>query len=204
MNKDNTIRSLLTPSWVVNFIGVTLAILVTAGTIVLSQYQGSELRRQIFEVQNSGAVSSDAYDNITTNIADNSFLNALPLLIVWACVGLVVYYFAAAIIRALGQAVELRDELNYVHVSREARMREALMHLGLRALIVLAWFIFIKVSLSVLLPYALAAANIASRSWSFDSAGYALLAGVVIYADVYVHAVFLRLIALRPRLFGTA
>lgn len=202
MKNDKPLRQLLTPSWVVNFVGITLAILVTAGTIILSQYQGSELRRQIFEVNSSGAVSTDIYDNITNNIANNSFLNALPLLIVWACVGLVVYYFAAAIIRALGEAVELHDELDYVHVSREALMREALMHLGLRALVVLVWFIFIKVSLSVLVPYALAAANIASQSWSFDSAGYALLAVVVIYAVVYAHAVFLRLISLRPRLFG--
>jgi hypothetical protein len=204
MKNDKALLSLLTPSWVVNFIGVTLAVLVTAGTIVLSQYQGSELRRQIFEVQNSGAISSDTYDNITTNIADNSFLNALPLLIVWACVGLVVYYFAVAIIRALGQAVELHDELEYVHVSREARMREALTHLGIRAILIIGWFIFIKLSLSVLVPYALASANVASRSWSISSAGYALLSAVMLYAIVYGHAIFLRLIALRTRMFGTA
>jgi hypothetical protein len=204
MNKDKSLRQLFTPSWVVNFIGITLALLATAGTIILSQYQGSELRRQIFEVQNSGAVSTDAYNNITSNIADNSFLNTLPLLIVWACVGLLVYYFAVAIIGALGQAVELHDELDYVHVSRQKLMREALLHLGARALAVIGWFIFIKLSLSILIPYALAAANIAAQSFSFSNVGYALLAVVVIYVDIYVHAVFLRLIALRQRLFGNA
>lgn len=202
MPNDNKLRLLLTPSWVVNFVGLTLGILVTAGTIVLGQYQGSELHRQIFEVQHSGSISNDAYDNITSNIADNSFLNALPLLIVWACVGLVVYYFAVTIIRALTQVVELRDELNYVHVTREARVREALMQLGARAVATIGWFIFIKISLSVLLPYALAAANAASRSLSLESAGYAVLSVIVLYTVVWGHAIFLRLIMLRPRAFG--
>lgn len=193
---------LIAPSWVVNFMALTLGLLIVGGTIILSQYQGSELHRQIFEVQERGAISAEGYDTITDNIASNDFLNSLPLLIVWACVGLIVYYFSVAVIKALTQAAELRDQLNYVHVSREARVREAVMHLAIRAAGIFGWFIFIKISLSVLLPYALAAANIAGQSLSLQSAGYALLAVAVIYVAVCVHAVFLRLILLRARVIG--
>ncbi|MDB5170263.1 MAG: hypothetical protein JWN82_659 [Candidatus Saccharibacteria bacterium] len=202
MKNDKNVWLLLTPSWVTNFIGITLGILITGATIVLSQYQGSELRRQIFEVQTNSAGSSSAYDNITSNIADNSFLGALPLLIVWACVGLVVYFFAAAILRSFGQAAALHDELEYVHVTRQARIREALLHLGIRAVAAVGWFVFIKLSLSVLIPYALAAASIASHSFSLQNVGYALLAVLIIYGDVCMHAIFLRLVALKPRLFS--
>ena len=203
MKHNKNLGLLFTPSWVVNVIGVLLAVLVTAGVIVLNQFQGSELRREIFAVQAGHDTSASSVSTITDNISSNNFLNALPLLLVWAAVGLVVYYFAMAIVRSLGQAAELREQLGYVHVSRQARMREALMTLGIRAGAVIGWFICIKLSMSYLIPYALAAANAAATSFSVQNIGYALLSAVVIYFVIYINTVFVRLIALKPRLFGT-
>jgi len=204
MKNDQKLLLLLTPSWVVNFVGITFGVLATGATIVLSHYQGSELQRQIFEVQahtNPGA-ESDSYQTIASNIANNQFLGALPLLLTWAAVGLIVYFFATSIVRSFGQAAELRDELSYVHVSRQERLREAWQHLAIRIAAAVGWFIFIKVTLSVLVPYALSAAKVASQSLSLQSVGYTLLGVGVLYAVVCIHVVFLRLIALKPRLFG--
>lgn len=202
MQQKNDAIRILTPSWVVNFVALTTAILVAGAAIILSQYRGSELSRQIFEIQQQGRVSNSTYDSITTNISNNSFLNALPLLLVWAAVGLVVYYFALAFVRSIGRAVELRDELDYVNVSREDRLRQALKNLILRALVLIAWFMFFQITLHVLVPYALAAANIAARSLSLQSAAYGLLSIVIIYVTIWAHAIFLRLFMLRTRVFG--
>lgn len=204
MNNNKKILLLLLPSWVVNFVGVAVGVLTTGATIVLSHYQGSELQRQIFEVQANAqpGAEADSYQTIASNFSDNQFVGALPLLLVWAAVGLAVYFFANSIVRSFSQAAELRDELNYVHVSRQQRLHEALQHFGIRVAAVIGWFIFIKVSLSVLIPYALASAKVAADSWSFANVGYAVLAAGVLYVTVCVHAVFLRLIALKPRLFG--
>lgn len=204
MKNDKQIKTLLTPSWVTNFIGIAVAVLVTAGTIVLSQYQGSELRQQIFEVQANAntETTGGVYENITANIAGNSFLGALPLLLTWACVGLVVYFFAVSIARSFGNAASLHDQLGYVHTTRQAVLKQALTNLAVRVAATIGWFIFIKVSLSIIVPYALAAASIAGESFSLMSVGYALLAAAILYVDIWIHAIFLRAIVLKPRLFG--
>ncbi|CAN5140047.1 hypothetical protein BH09PAT3_BH09PAT3_0500 [soil metagenome] len=204
MKNNKNALLLLTPSWITNVVGVALGVLVTAGVIVLSRYQGSELRQQIFDVKANTPTNSSAasYQSVADNIANNNFLAAAPLLIVWACVGLVVYFFAMSIARSFGEAFQLHDQLEYVHSSRSDLIKEALLHLVIRALAVLGWFLFIKLSLSILVPYALAAANIASQSLSLSNIGYALLAVIVLYVDICIHAVFLRLIVLKPRLFN--
>lgn len=204
MKNNQKLLLLLMPSWVVNFVGITFGVLATGATIVLSHYQGSELQQQIFEVQAHATpgAESDSYQTIANNFANNQFLGALPLLLVWAAVGLIVYFFAISIVRSFGQAAELRDELNYVHISRDERLREAWQHLGIRIAAAVGWFIFIKLTLSVLIPYALAAAKIAAQSLSLQSVGYTLLAVGVLYVVVCIHVVFVRLIALKPRLFG--
>jgi hypothetical protein len=204
MKNNQKTLLLLLPSWIVNFVGLTFGILATGATIVLSQYEGSELQRQIFEVQTNGTpgAEADSYRAIADNFANNNFLGALPLLLTWAAVGLIVYYFAIAIVRSFGQAAELRDELNYVHVSRQERLREAWQHLAIRIAAAVGWFVFIKITLSILIPYALSAAKIASQEFSLQAVGYTLLSVGVLYVTACIHAVFLRLIALKPRLFG--
>lgn len=201
-NKKSQLLELFTPSWVINVVGISLGVLVTGAVIVLNQYQGSDIRQQIFTVQSGNQATSSTVSTISDNIANNNFLNSLPLLLVWAAVGLGVYYFAAAIIRGLGEAAELHEELEYVHASRQSLILDALASLGLRVLTVIGWFVFIKLTLSYFVPYALAAANAAASSWSLQNVGFALLSVAVIYALTYVHAVFLRLIAQKPRLFG--
>lgn len=203
MKNDKKIRLLLTPSWIVNFVGLSLGILATGAVIVLARYQSSDLRSQVFEVQASRDNSSAAYQNLTDFIANNHVLGAAPLLILWACVGLVVYYFALAIARSFGNAVNLHDQLKYVHVSRQQLVREALQKLGIRVAAVAGWFIFIKLTLSIFWPYALTAAYVASESLSLQSVGYVLLAVLVIYLTVWGHAIFLRLIAQKSRLFSS-
>lgn len=202
MKQNSELVRLLSPSWVVSFVGLTLAILVTGSAIILSQYRGSELSRQIFEVRSGGGATNSTYDSVTTYIGDNGFLNALPLLLVWAAIGLVVYFFAVALVRSIGQAVELRDELGYVHISRQDRLREALKHLTLRALVVVGWFLFVQITMHVLLPYALAASHVAARSLSLQSVGYVLLSVGTIYVAVWIHTIFLRLFMLRTRVIG--
>lgn len=200
MKHSQKIRLLLTPSWIVSTIGITLGVLATGATIIISRFESSELRRQIFETKDT--LDTSAYEGITANIADNSFLNSLPLLITWACVGLVVYYFSVSIARSFSQAIELHDEMNYVHVSRQELIRQALRSLAARVVAVIGWFVFIRLSISFIVPYALAAASIASQELSVTNVGYAVLATVIIAADVWIHAIFMRLIALKPRLFG--
>jgi hypothetical protein len=207
MKNNKNIALLITPSWVVNFVAVSIAVLLTGAVIVLSRYQGSELRQQIFETQQSSAPTqsqaiSTTFTSVGDYIANNKALSNMPLLFAWACAGLLVYFLAISIAKFFGTAVDVHDELEYVHVSRQQLLREALLHLTIRVAAMVGWLLFIELSLKVFVPYALACANIAAQSLSITSVGYGFLAAVVLCFDVYLHAVFLRLIFLRPRLFG--
>lgn len=204
MNNNRNLWLLLTPSWLVSVLATTVAIVATAGVIVASRYQGSQLRQIFFEVQSSdpSASAGGIYRDITANVSDNQFLGALPLLLFWAGIGLIVYFVAIAIAKAFGEIVEISNEFDYVHVSRRDLIRQELLKLGIRVSAVIGWLIFIKLTIAVFMPYALAAANIASQSLSFESVLYVLLSVAVIYVVISIHAVFLRLIALKPRLFG--
>lgn len=194
---------LLTPSWLLNFVAISFSVLLTAGVIVLDLYQRSDLRQQIFEAGYS--IESSSWGSVALNvgkyIARNHFLSNLPLLITWACVGLIVYFFAASIASSFSHMVDVRDEMGYVHVSRNQVLREAFSHLLVRAAATLCLFLFTKLSLSLFIPYALAAAHIATESSSLSTIGFALLSVVVLYFVIYIATIFLRLIVLRPRIF---
>lgn len=203
--KSSSPLQILAPTWVVNFIGITIGILATGFVIVSSQYWGSDLRRQIFETQDSvqSSSASATYQDVAANFASNSFLGQLPLLVTWACVGLIVYFFAMAIVRSLGNVVTMREELTFVNAAREDTLRRAWQSLAIRVAATIGWVIFIRLSLTYIVPYALAAANAASTGWTLMNAGLAVLAVIILYVDVYIHAIFLRLVLLRTRVFGS-
>ncbi len=203
--KNKQLSRLVTPSWVVNCIAAATGVLATGAVILLTIFESSTLRFQIFDVQSRSVVDQQqgVYANIAFEAQQSSFLDTLPLLITWACIGLLVYYFAAAIAKSIGQAAAMREKLDYVHASRKDIKRQAFTSLGVRVLATLGWFLFIKISIAVIVPYALASANAAAAEFSLASVGYAVLAVVVLYADVVVHAVFLRLVVLKPRVFGS-
>jgi len=202
--KNNQILRLLTPSWVVNFFGIAIGVIATGAVIVLTKYESSALRFQIFDVQSRNIVDQQQgiYANITLEARDSSFLGALPLLITWACVGLLVYYFAMALAKSFGSAAAMREQMDYVNASRAGIKKQAFISLGIRLLATLGWFIFIKLSISFIVPYALASASAAATGFSLQTVGYAVMAVVVLYLDVVIHAIFLRLVLLRPRVFG--
>jgi hypothetical protein len=202
LNNKNLIL-LLTPSWVVNVIGITAGVILSGGAILLAHFTGSALRQQIFEVQTSQAAASPSnYQGVADNLANNSFLGALPLLVTWAVAGLVVYFLASAIFKAISQTFALREQMEYVHASKEGIKKDAITHLVIRLTALVLWFLFIKLTLSVIVPYALAASYATAHDLSLQGVLDVVLALAVIYGATLVHAIFLRLVVLKPRLFG--
>lgn len=203
MKNDPPFWKLLTPSWLSNVLGLFVGLVVVAGAIIMSHYQGSQLQQEIFEDHSQSAgTATGSYHTIINNISNNHVIGVAPLFILWAGVGLAVYYFAVNIVGALTNVLQLKHQLNYVNASRQALVRQAVTRLVVRLLALLAWFGFIKLSLDIVLPYVLSAAHAASPTLASPSnIAIALLAVIIMYADVHVHAVFLRLMALKPRLF---
>jgi hypothetical protein len=201
--KNKHFRTLLTPSWLSTFVGVTLALLITGATVVISNFQGSQLQQQLFENQaraTAATTTSGAYSDITSNIAGNKFLSDVPLLLVWGAVGLVVYFGAMAVARSLGNAAGLREQLNYMNVSREALIKQTAINFVIRLAAIAVWLGLLIVTLKMIGPYALASASLA-QTLTVESVGFVLLAVLILFITTQAHAICLRLIALRPRIF---
>jgi len=192
------------PSWLSGLIAGVVSLAGVAGTIVVTNYEVSNLRQQVFEAKNSGSpVPGFDYQAITAHIAQNQVISNLPLFLFWAALGVVVYLLAASLWSGLASAEELREEMDYVNAPRQWILRTILIHLTIRLMVLVLWVIYLQVFLKILLPYVLAAAHVAATSsLSFSGIGFALLALAVGFLAVHVHTVLLRLLLLKVRVFG--
>ena len=204
---QNTLKQiwvLVQPSWLSGLVAGFLSLGVVVATIVISNFQGSSLQQEIFEVKAGHA--SDSVINfkaVTDNLASNSFISNLPLFLFWAALGVIVYLFATSLWGGLSKAEELREELEYVNAPREKLLKEGFISMLIRMLCLGLWIGYLEVFLKVLLPYALAAAHIAAVNLtSLTGIGYVLLALAVLFVALQIHTVFMRLVWLRLRVFG--
>lgn len=194
----------LKPSWSINLVGITFGILLTGFVIGLSTYENSDLRQNLLGVNwhETFAVEQKAsLQTVSENLAHNKIVGTAPLFLVWAGFGLMIYLFAVKLMRGFGSAVNLTEQMGYVHTSRATILKEAFLHLGIRIGALIIWFIVLKLTLSFLLPQMITYASAANKL-DVHAVLYALLAIIFGYIIVYVHVVCFRFILLRRRVFG--
>ena len=203
-NSLKQIWQVLTPSWFSGLVAATTSLIAVVGTIVVTNYEVSSLKQQIFEAKNSGGpVPGFDYQAITSHLAQNQLISNLPLFLFWAALGVVVYLLATSLWGWLAGAEELREEMDYVNAPKKWIVRTILVHLLVRLVVVLVWVAYLELFLKVLLPYVLAAAHVAATNLvSVSGLGYGLLAIIVGFVAVHVHVVLLRLLVLKVRVFG--
>lgn len=204
---QNTLKQiwiLLQPSWLSGFIAVAGSAGVVIATLIISNYQGSSLQQVLFEARTGHTITSAlGFQTITDNLASNPFVNNAPLFLFWAALGVIVYLFAITVWGVLSKAEALREELDYVNVSRRELLKQAVANLLIRLTCGALWLGYLELFLKIIFPYALAAAHVAAINiLSLSSIGYALLGFIILAIAVQVHTVFLRLIWLRLRLLG--
>lgn len=204
---QNTLKQIwqiLTPSWFSGLIAATVSLVAVVGTIVITNYEVSGLRQELFEAKSGGAtVQGFDYQAITSHLSQNQLISNLPLFLFWAGLGMVVYLLATSLWGSLANAEELREEMDYVNAPKQWILRTILVHLAVRLVLVLVWVVYLRLSLKVFLPYVLAAAHVAATSLpSASGIGYGLLACMVGFAALHVHVVLLRLLLLKVRAFG--
>lgn len=202
------LRLFLTPSWISALLSICAGLAVLTGVFFMAQYDGSSYQQQIYEARSSNKTVD--LNNETVIIDDDldeaTLANSAPLLIIWSIVGLVVYMFAAGIVRAFQNAAELKTELDYVNVSRDNLLKQAFGHLALRIVIAATWIIFIVFFFNAILPYSIAAAKAASVEGILSLTGlsYALLSLLVMALGVHINAIMFRLLMFKPRVFSKA
>jgi hypothetical protein len=202
-NLDLTLfRILLTPSWLSGLVDVSIAVLLTAVTIVATIYQTSSIRLDYLQYQ-AGHVAS-TYESVNNRLSENNFVSNLPLLIFWSLVGLIVYLFAANIFTAIHNTAELKTELQFVHTDRKKLLWTAMVHLLIRGCVLVAWIIYILFTIHRIFPYCVALAITASgHNGLVMNTEYALLGTVVGAVALHLHVILMRLLLLKPRSFSS-
>ena len=93
------------------------------------------------------------------------------------------------------------DEMEYADArSKQAIGRSVRLRMGLRAASTLAWFGYTLFFFNGILPYC--ASLMGSGSVSATLSLKNLLAFLILLAATHLHIIFVRLLVLRPRLFG--
>jgi hypothetical protein len=116
--------------------------------------------------------------------------------------GLVVYMIAAALVRSISEAEELRESLDYVNAKPRSALTTVAGHVVMRIVAVVLLIVFVVAFLHSITPYSITASHAAAADiWSLDGGLYALLAFALIAVSVHVGTILLRLSLGRARVF---
>jgi len=203
-NLDNRLFGiLLRPSWFSGIVAIVTTAVIIGSTIFLTHFEGSSIQLDYIKYQ-SGA-QPDAYQNVNNSLLNNQLISNLPLLLFWALIGVVVYLFAVNIFTAIRHTAELKSELEYANIDRHELLWKAGAHLLIRVVMLIVWIIYINIFFNQILPYCLAVTLAGlSQIASFQGVGYILLASLVMLGAIHLHAIMLRLLLLKPRVFTRA
>ncbi len=194
---------ILTPSWLSGLVAVVIGLAIVIGAAATLHYNGSsiQLLRQIQDSKPHAV--QENYDVVDDHLSANQLISDIPLLILWGGVGLLVYSLIMKIIETFSSAVNFKRKLQYVHTDRHQLVNQTFLRLAIRILVFVAWLLYIRFTIHVLVPYVIALAYAGSGGLGlFESGGYLLGAAVLMILGIHLHTVMLRLMLLKPRAFG--
>ncbi len=198
--------ALLTPSWLSGLVVVVASLAVMTTTIAALHFPGSGLQLLLNDQSNGSQPSLDTGSlAVSSNFSSNELVSDIPLFVLWGCVGLLAYSFIMNLSGALRQASEFRAKLDFTNIDRQQLVQQALQRLALRAVVLVAWVLFIELTIHVILPYAVALTQFSSSAVGLFNTGLdAVLAFAVLVVCLHVHTIMLRLLLLKPRVFFSA
>jgi multisubunit Na+/H+ antiporter MnhB subunit len=201
--EPNPFDLLITPSWVSLLLGIIVSLIVVLGSLGLAYYRSSALQTLINLDHTQTTKVDGSYAVTGRNDRLSVILSDLPLFIFWAGVGMAAYSFTSGIWGSFRSVAELGEEMNYVHVQRRELLTYALERLALRIGALIGLLVLLNYTVHRILPYsvALSYAGTTETSW-LTGALYVLFGIFILLVVTHVHTILLRLIVLRPRLFG--
>jgi ABC-type multidrug transport system permease subunit len=196
--------SALTPSWLSGLLTLVIALTIVSGTVVTVRYRDSfELWREAHSSQSQPQEYD--YGALDDNFSKSQLISDIPLLIFWSGVGLIIYYFTMSLFKLYRRAVDFEHQLDYVNADRNRLVKAAATKAAFRLAVIVIWFLCLRFTQHVLLPYVIALSYTGSGSlylnWLQNTA-YLSAATALAALTLHVHVVLLRLAFLRTRLFS--
>jgi multisubunit Na+/H+ antiporter MnhB subunit len=201
--EPNPFDMLITPSWMSLLLGIVVSLIVVLGSLGLAYYRSSTLQTLINLDQTQSTKVDGSYRVTSENDRLSVILSDLPLFIFWAGVGMAAYSFTTGIWGSFQSVAELGEEMNYVHVKRRELLTYAFERLALRIGALIGLLALLNYTVHRILPYsvALSYAGTTENNW-LTGVLFVLFGMLVLLVVSHAHTILLRLIVLKPRLFG--
>ena len=148
--------------------------------------------------------SRDTVGSLNQTVFGNPTLNHILFFGFWMMIGL----FAYVTIVAIGQSISETDKdlktLGYMHARKALVERSLFVRIAIRAGGVLGACMYVWVFVRFLLPFCIFATRVGLDQLSKPSGWiYLALGGIVMMLSLHILVIFARLIAVRPRVFGS-
>ncbi|MDB5186203.1 MAG: hypothetical protein JWL85_726 [Candidatus Saccharibacteria bacterium] len=190
--------SLLACFSVAGVVLITSMLLYTSKNGLLYEYMFG--KHSSAEMIQSSANSMAAFSEAMFN---NAALNDVLFFVFWMLLGCIVYLVLAGFGFTLSLAGKTLHELHYVNIQRKITDDDPFTKVALRSLVILMWFVYSVFFFKILLPFSILSGQIGiSNLYDLDGWLYVGLAFAVLIASLHLHVVLLRLLMLRPRVFG--
>lgn len=193
---------MLLPSWLSGLVAFASGIIIVVVEALVVHLKGSSLDQLILAIHSAGGVAAGSYKSITTNLDNIAIINDLPLFILWAGVGTIVYVFSVKVYRGFASVADTEEKMHYVHATPREVLKEALTHLAIRIFALAILITLAIVFIHQALPYSLAQAASLGRQLNLKDLLYAVLSVILIAFNLSLMVSALRLMALRLRLIG--
>ncbi len=208
MRHSSRIKLLILPSLIS---GVTTVLLSAAvlGTAIYSYLSGKGMVYEYLFGPNSSAElirqSRGTISAFSDTVFGNQTLTKVLYFAFWMIVGLVVYLILHTLIKGASVAAEDIQESTYKNI----RVRDMLTNIGTRLAVRLAaltaWIVYWVFFIKTLLPLSVLLARTGTTDLSSPTGWLYGVSGLtVLVLSIHVHLIFLRLVALRARLFETS
>ena len=202
-NKMRNLTLILTPSWVSGLLITVFSLAVVGAAYFKAATTNGPLQEGFQGLQMiSRAVFYPLYHAVTNTLSVNSFASNLPLLLFWAVVGAVVYLVAVRVSAGFSETAALEQTMTYTNVGRGSLIRSLAITFIIRLVTIFVWFVFWALFVKAIVPFVLSKAVVAAAETSPSSLISFLIAFGVLVVSLHAHTVFIRLIALRARLFS--
>ena len=203
-NSRRLFYSLLQPSLLSGFIAVLLGITIFLGPYLLLHFgttaQEGFLGLNVAYQHSSLTTVSHV---VSISFLGNQYVGHAVFIAFWGAVGLVIYLLVFGMLHRMENFMSLVSELGYAHVVRHQFFIYHISRGILRIIAVIAWCLLLPFFIYKLIPFGIATAQISALhsvsvgNWLFS----VLICGLCILT-IHALTVLLRLMVLRPRLFG--
>lgn len=142
-------------------------------------------------------------DAIFQTIFSNPLLNKLIFFAFWCFVGLCVYFFLSGLGKTGSTLVDTTEQLHYLNAKKTQFEEELGLRLMVQSIGLFLGFLYSVFFIRLLLPFSILAGRIGASNLNSVVGWLYLLAGfMVLGLSLHLIIVLMRLISLRPRLYG--